>query len=206
MEGPSSPRQDLLFRIVSNVRYTAIIATVFSVLGGLLMFIIGAKKTLDAVWLYFVEENPVSPYEEGTIDRAELAMVTLVESMDAFLLALVLIIFAVGVFNLFVRRATVLEPSEPLGWLRINSLERLKQVLMEVLMVILAVLFVRLALTYEGNVNWNLLILPGGILLLAGAVRLIGWSHAVSPEHAEPPPGPAAKQPSPGESSPGSDA
>ncbi len=96
-------------------------------------------------------------------------MIAVVESVDAFLIALAMLIFALGVFNLFIGELKL--PGE---WLRVKSIERLKQVLMEVILVVLAVLFLRGLFLFE-DLPWRLLVIPVAVALLALAVRLVGW-------------------------------
>ena len=58
---------------------------------------------------------------------------------------------------------------------RIISLENLKKVLVEVIIVILAVFFLWELLLLEETVTWNILVVPIGIFLLAAALRLVDW-------------------------------
>jgi uncharacterized membrane protein YqhA len=93
-----------------------------------------------------------------------------VESVDAFLISLAMVIFGVGVYKLFVGKLDL-----PSGVLRVESLEHLKKMLMEVILVVLAVLFLRGLLLFE-DLPWRLLIVPIAAGLFALAIRLVGWS------------------------------
>ena len=162
---------------MSRLSYVSIIAVLFSALGSVLMFIIGAVKTITSFRIFFWRVS-VFPDAPPDLDHSEQAMIAVIEAMDAFLLALVLLIFAGGIFNLFVRPLE--KSSEDSHFLatkihNIHSIERLKQVLMEVIMVMLAVLFLRGVLFMGDNVPWRALILPVGIALIALSLKLVEW-------------------------------
>lgn len=90
-------------------------------------------------------------------------MIGLVESVDAFLFSLVLIVFANGVYNLFVRRSPI-EHNQIARWANVSSLGELKNTQGEVIIVILFVQFLRLILIHSNELGWNLLVLPVGIV------------------------------------------
>ena len=109
------------------------------------------------------------------LDASERATIYMVESVDSFLVGLVLLVFSLGVYTLFIGDIRFPAGTQRFAWMRIHSIERLKQVLMEVVLVILAVLFLRVALFEAEKLEWVLLVLPAGIALLALALKLVGW-------------------------------
>lgn len=162
---------------MSRLRYVTTVAVLFSFLGSLLMFYIGAVKTIQAVRTYFLEE-PLGPNVPAHLDYSEQATIAVVESIDAFLIALVLMIFSAGVYTLFIGEIKMRGSDSPLKWLHIHSIEDLKRVLAEVVLVILAVLFLRLVLYEAEDLQWEVLVLPAGMALLAVALKLVGWQAA----------------------------
>ena len=94
--------------------------------------------------------------------------------MDTFLIALVLIIFAGAVYNLFVRTEAANEAPSP--WLGVKSIGQLKEVVVEIVLVLLAVLFLQHVLFLREAVSWNSLVIPAGAALLAVTIWLL-------PEH-----------------------
>jgi len=113
-----------------------------------------------------------------------LAVIKVIEGLDRFLIAIVLLYFAYGVYSLFIRPEKALkETKEELAlpsWLRVKELGQLKQVVAEVIIVIIFVLFLRVALQVFQYTNmivsWRqiatVLLLPVCIALLAIALRL----------------------------------
>jgi uncharacterized membrane protein YqhA len=82
------------------VRYISIIAVIASGLGALLMFVIGAVKVARAYKTYFTE-NLLSG--AAALEGANAAITYLVQALDAFLIAIGLMIFGGGIYNLFIR-------------------------------------------------------------------------------------------------------
>lgn len=154
---------------IDRIRYISLIAVLASALGSLLMFLVGANK----VWLAYsayaaslLEGMP--PGEAGN-----LAIAFVVQAIDAFLIALVLLIFGLGVYSLFVHELKADRP-ETRSWTGIRSISQLKTILAELVIIILMVKFLESALRSTGSYEWELLLLPAGVLMLAGAVKLLG--------------------------------
>ena len=157
---------------MSRFRNIAVVASVFASLGSVLMFIVGAAKTVKAYRIYFLGATLTSdPPPPPHLDASDQTMISIVESMDAFLIALVLIIFAGSVYNLFVRAQT--SEAGPAPWLGVTSIERLKHVVIEVVLVLLAVLFLQHALILGEHLSWSSLVLPAGAALLALTIWLL---------------------------------
>jgi uncharacterized membrane protein YqhA len=161
---------------MEKLRYVSIVAVIFSFLGSLLMFLIGAAKSIKAFRIYFLKESlTTDPAPPGRLDFAEQTMLATVESVDGFLLGLVLLIFSFGIYGLFIGEVKVPKNIKNAPWAQITSIERLKQVLVEVIIVLLAVIFLWEVLFQAEQVTWDILVLPIGIALLALALRLVEW-------------------------------
>lgn len=156
-----------------KARYLALIVVVFSLLEALLMFLNGAWKSIKAFRAFFFEESLIADAPEH-LDFADQAMISVLQSMDAFLIGLVLLIFSFGVYNLFIAEIKAPQTLAGAQWAQITSIEHLKQVLVEVIIVVLAVLFLWELLLLE-EATWNVLVAPIGIVLLAAALKLVDW-------------------------------
>lgn len=98
----------------------------------------------------------------GHVEISKL-VVGFIEVADIFLLAVVLYIMAVGLYELFI------DDNLPLpGWLVIHNLEDLKEKLVGVVIVVLAVFF--LGRVIESTEPIEVLYLGGGIALVIGAL------------------------------------
>ena len=161
-----------LEKIESNIgwiRLISVIAVVASAFGSLLMFVIGAVKVLRAYVTYL---EPDLLTKAAPNESANLAIALVVQAIDAFLIALVLLIFAKGIYNLFVREISSAQPTVR-GWANIRSISHLKAILAELVIIILMVKFLESALRTFGGYEWEMLILPLGVVMLAGAVRVL---------------------------------
>ena len=157
-----------------KVRYVAMIVVVFSLLESLVMFLIGGEKSIKAFQAFFFTK-PVVDNAPEHLDLSDQAMISVLQSMDAFLIGLVLLIFSFGVYNLFIGEIKTPRSLAGAQWAQITSIERLKQVLVEVIIVVLAVLFLWELLLLEDKATWSVLVVPIGIVLLAAALRLVDW-------------------------------
>ena len=164
-------RQNKVENAVNRLRYVSLTAVIASGLGSILMFFMGAVKTVLAYLAYF----------EGIADQpdvsAKQAVTYMIQAVDIFLIGLVLMIFAGGIYNLFIRRAGS-DSAELSGWVKISSIAQLKRILVELVIVILIVRTLEGALTVEpGAYLWEHLVLPLAILMLALALKFMGFKN-----------------------------
>ena len=161
-------------RAVFSARYVSVIAVVFGAVAAVLMFVIGAVTTINAIGVYFGSEE----FAAFSSDAALAATVDIVSSLDQFLLGLVLLVFAYGVYSLWVvadeevwevERTRVRAPD----WLKVTSVTDLKVKLLEVIAVLLAVLFLKGVLSDVERLDWPDLVVPIAVALLAVTVWLI---------------------------------
>lgn len=165
----------MVWQYFTRIRYLVVIAAVSSLFGSALMFFIGIGKTFSAFYYYFFER----PFFTGEtlpeyLTPGDLATVSLAQSVDVFLFALVLMIFAYGVWYLFLVEDTDKSRLTFPSWLRITSIFQLKMILGEVIVFILFVHFLEMA-TKMGYANLTLesLVLPGAILLLSVSLMVL---------------------------------
>lgn len=147
-------------------RYFAFIAVVGAILSSFILFIQGFGLIIKGLVGFFQD-----PYE-----RYEALFEKLVSSVDVFLFALVLIIFGVGVYELFIANVDPEDkPAESRPtWLKISSVDDLKSSLGKVILMVLIVSFFKHVLEIDAEL-WSplaLLYLAIGILLIAGALYL----------------------------------
>lgn len=152
----------------------SIIAVIASGLGSLLMFIMGAVKLARAYTSYF---SPTA--ETGFLSQssANLSITYVVQAIDAFLIAMVMLVFSSGVFSLFVSDKPVAEMHSHQRF-GISSLGELKRSLAEMVVIILMVKFLEEALVTADSFDWFTLVLPVSILALAVAVKVINLQHS----------------------------
>jgi uncharacterized membrane protein YqhA len=104
-----------------------------------------------------------------------------IEVVDGYLLASILLIFAMGLYELFVSKIDAAERSEVASrLLLIRSMDDLKSRLASVVLLILVVKFFQQALRLKYESPLDLLYLGLGILLIGGALFL-GYRHLAAP-------------------------
>ena len=158
-------------RLLFSIRYISWVAIVCSITGSLLMFYVGALKTYKAVATIFFGRIPHESLSQ--LKPANVTTAYLIKSLDAFLIAFVLMIFAFGVYSLFISKHSDIDETGALKWIRIPSLAHLKNTLAEVIIIILFVNFLEVVLLNLKNLTWELFVLPGSILLLALSLKFL---------------------------------
>ncbi|MDX1363674.1 YqhA family protein [Arenibacter latericius] len=151
-------------------RFISWIAILFSLLGSLLLFIMGALKTLNAFRVFFLGYIPKDKVHLHSVD---IGITYLIKSLDTFLIALVLFIFARGVYTLFISNTNIKGNSGVLSWIKTPNIGHLKNILAEVIIIILFVKFLEVVFVNIGNLKWELLILPISIVLMAVGLKIL---------------------------------
>ena len=131
--------------------------------GSLLMFLQGGVFLHEAWHTILAEGDAVQKQ----------ATVPVFEAVDSFLFGIVLVIFAYAIAIGFVF-ALPKEYGERLPtWMKVGGVGQLKATLAEVVIVVLIVIFARIIVEANGQLQWSMLVLPASILLIAVAVRMI---------------------------------
>jgi len=160
-------------RIAIGARWITILAVLGTSLGSFLMIFIGLQETYLAFQVQFQAAS-------GPLPASHASAVHLIGALSRFVMAIVLLYFAFGIYLLFLRPD---QPAEGLGvpqWLYVEGIGQLKQTLAEAILVVLFVLFLRIAvetflaqgLAFTFKEMVTLLILPTAIFLLAAALKL----------------------------------
>ena len=161
--------------ILWDSRFVVIAAVIASLVSSLAMFFIA---TADAVFMVSHLGEYISP-ELTQEARGALRATTVthvVEIVDGYLLATILLIFALGLYELFIGTIDQAEQSETSSSvLLIHSLDDLKSRLAKVILMILIVKFFEHAIAMHFENPLDLLYLAGGIALIGLSLYL---SHA----------------------------
>lgn len=131
------------------------------ILGSLVLFLYGSIAIVHEFWLTIKEDIP-------DMEGAKHLSVIAVEVADLFLLATVLNIVAIGLFQLFIRPD--LSPQLP-AWLQVRNLDQLKSKLVGVIAVVLGVSY--MATIVEGSRDRNVLYLGFSIAAVIIALGLL---------------------------------
>jgi uncharacterized membrane protein YqhA len=148
----------------------AIIAVVSALAGALLLFLVGGWRTVEAFLIVLGLMDTMGQQNTQT------AVVFIIEALDNFLLGFVLLYFAYSTYFLFVAKdmsAEVREKVDMPNWLKVEDLGHMKRVLLEVILVLLAVFFLKLILVEEDALEWTVLIIPVTIVAIALSLKLV---------------------------------
>lgn len=133
--------------------------------------------TIDAWTMLMHLSHYVSLDESARLDARASAITHVVEIIDGYLLATVLLIFSLGLYELFISKIEQAENSENASKvLLINSLDDLKSRLAKVILMILIVRFFELALeVHSFKTGLDMVYFSGSVALIGLALYL---SHA----------------------------
>jgi uncharacterized membrane protein YqhA len=152
-----------------NTRFFVLFAVVFSIFGGIALFIVGS------VDIFAVISNIISTYLEGAHPENfhEDIVGGLIGAIDLYLMAVVMFIFGFGLYELFISEVEVAKKEGVSKILEVHSLDELKDKLGKVIVMVLIVNFFQRVLytTYSGA--QDLLLFAGSILALALALYFL---------------------------------
>jgi uncharacterized membrane protein YqhA len=161
----------MLERILAGSRYLVIIAVVGAYLAAIVVLAYGGLTVGGIIIAEFVHPS-------FTPDGAKHIAVECIEMIDLFLLGTILYIISLGLYSLFINDHLPL-PS----WLNIHSLESLKENLVGVIIVLLAVTFLGYVVTWDGSTSiWALGIAVGLVLLALSLFLRRLQSHKIADE------------------------
>ena len=148
-----------LLGFLLGLRAIMLIGSAGAMVGALLMFLQGSSFLYHAWHDFFTGQQVVVP---------------VLEAVDAFLFGIVLVIFAYGIAIGFVFSLPEGYGRRLPNWMKVEGVGQLKATLAEVVIVVLS--FARVGVgtvKLEKPFDWQLLVLPGSILLIATALRMI---------------------------------
>jgi uncharacterized membrane protein YqhA len=134
--------------------------------------------TVDVVFLV----GNLLPYASPTLDTAgrvalrEDTVAGIIKAVDAYLIAAILLIFALGLYELFVNK---IDPSESAArtvprLVQVTSLDDLKDRIAKLVLLVLIIEFFQYALKLKYATPLDLLYLAIGVLFIGGALYLSG--------------------------------
>jgi uncharacterized membrane protein YqhA len=143
-------------RLIGLIRYIIIVAVLATLIAATALILFGTVET-------YVVIRDVFSKGEFTSKVAKTLLLSFIEITDIFLLATVLYIVALGLYELFIDHQVPVP-----GWLEIRTLDDLKDKLIGVVIVVIGVGFLGQFTTWNGETN--LLISGGGAALVIAAL------------------------------------
>ncbi|PSQ29492.1 hypothetical protein BRD09_06195 [Halobacteriales archaeon SW_10_68_16] len=152
-----------------KLRFILIVPILISMIGALMMFAVGTHQTYKAASAILFKADFSNPG----------VTLPIIKALDAFLIGIILIIFAFGIYDFFV---SILEPAEHAGlrpdWFKFESTGELKTKMVELVLVILAILFFEQMIANAGEFDDPVLflIIPVGAAILAISIGFFKWA------------------------------
>ena len=153
-----------------NSRLIVLAAVILSLISSLAMFYMA---TIDAAYMISHLADYPSLADEARLALRRKTITHVVELIDGYLLATVLLIFGLGLYELFISKIDQAEHADNASKvLLINNLDDLKTRLAKVILMILIVKFFEHALGMQFKTPLDLLEFGGGIALIGLALYL----------------------------------
>ncbi len=161
MSEPTSnePKGSTILRVIGWSRYITILAVFGTFVGSLFLLIVGTLDLITAIVAAFasIGESHVSGH----------LRIELVETVDTFLVAIVLIVIALGLYQLFVGPIDGLP-----AWLRARHVGDLEKRLSGMVVTVLAVIFMIQAVQWDSGIDILWIGLAIGAVIVAVAYFL----------------------------------
>ena len=161
--------EGLFEKFLWSSRFLVLFAVLSSLAASLCLFFIG---TFDVVKVVI----DLVSYATGFSEKIDLhieVIGTIIGSVDIFLIAVVLLIFSFGLYELFISHIDAADDTESSNILDIGSLDVLKDKIGQVIIMALIVKFFQIVLTMKVDLWTDMLIFAGSVGLLSLALFLM---------------------------------
>jgi uncharacterized membrane protein YqhA len=156
------PIAGAMFKKLLYVRYLFLIVVIFMMLNSLFFIIGGVIESIEGIRIFITHG----------LDEDKKPGLKLLKGLDLFLISMVFMIFAIGIVRLFGIYKHDGDDGLP-SWLNIGSFKELKVLLWETILVTLVVFTLTSIATDRSGLHWEMLILPGVILILSLSLFLM---------------------------------
>lgn len=155
------------------LRFITIVPVMFSILSVFMLFILGSMEVLGSLQaLLHLNEDP-----EKMLPKI---MAGILGGIDVYLIGIVMILFAYGIYELFISKIDVgRQEDTEVKILTITSLDQLKEKILKVIIMVMIVGFFKRLIELEVKTSTDLLLMAISILLISGSAYLmkVGQKH-----------------------------
>jgi uncharacterized protein (TIGR00645 family) len=160
--------EEIFESILFSCRFLALFAVIGSVVAALVLFVNGSLEIVQGVEGLVHAANYFVPTDAD--DKT--VILSFIPAIDNYLFAMVLLIFSMGVYELFISKIdpSLRKPFSRPNWLNIKNLDDLKTQISEVVVMILIINFFKFAYTAPLAAPLDLVYLAGGILFISASL------------------------------------
>lgn len=133
-----------LEKLLWNTRYITLLAVILSIISSFFLMILGSWEIIQAIFFY-------NPLFDPLISSNNILLYKIISSIDLFLIAIVLIIFGFGVYELFVSEIDFANSKFNESTLKIRDLDQLKNKIIKVIIIVLIVKFFEKVLKFSDS-------------------------------------------------------
>jgi uncharacterized membrane protein YqhA len=146
-----------------NGRLFILLAVIFSMVGAIILFVVAS------VDIFTVATKTISVYinHQHPSDFHEMVVGGIIGAVDLYLMAVVMLIFSFGLYELFISEIDIAKNHGASKVLEIHSLDELKDKLAKVIIMVLVVSFFQRVLHTDYNGALEMLYFSGSILALS---------------------------------------
>ena len=152
---------------IFKMRYLAIIINIFVGINTLALIFIGIMRTYYAI-RHIMDFNRLSDHDFRP-------GIEIAEAIDIFLIALVFLVFTIGINALFVKYNDEEYLKSIPSWMRVKDFSQLKLILMEAIIATAFIMFISGFVRQIEEFSWEFLVVPISILLLAISFKVLKW-------------------------------
>lgn len=155
--------------ILWNGRLFILLAVIFGMIGAVVLFVVASKDVFDvSLYTYNTLISHAHPEDFHSKIVGEI-----IGAVDLYLIAVVMLLFSFGLYELFISKIDPAESSESSKILEIHSLDQLKDKLAKVIIMVLIVSFFKRALHTNYHGALEMLYFAGSIFALAFALYFL---------------------------------
>ena len=176
---------DLLERFFENTLWSGrlfiILAVIFGMIGAIALFVIASVDIWDmAKYVFSTYINHAHPtkFHEEVVGM-------IIGAVDLYLIAVVMLIFSFGLYELFISEIDPAKSHESSKILEIHSLDQLKDKLAKVIVMVLIVSFFKRVLHTEYSGALEMLYFAGSIFALSFALYFLHKGHEIDHDHTD---------------------
>jgi uncharacterized membrane protein YqhA len=149
-----------LEKFLWNTRYVTLLAVILSIVASFFLMILGSWEIVQAIFYY-------NPLFDSSISSNNMLLYKIISSIDLFLIAIVLIIFGFGIYELFISEIDFTDSKFNQSTLKIRDLDQLKNKIIKVIIIVLIVKFFERVLKFSDNFETTTDILYFGLSILS---------------------------------------
>lgn len=149
-----------LEKFLWNTRYVTLLAVILSIVASFFLMILGSWEIVQAIFYY-------NPLFDPSISSNNMLLYKIISSIDLFLIAIVLIIFGFGIYELFISEIDFTDSKFNQSTLKIRDLDQLKNKIIKVIIIVLIVKFFERVLKFSDNFETTTDILYFGLSILS---------------------------------------